>query len=302
MLDHLLPLISSPWLYVIVFVAVAIDGFLPVMPSETVVIGLGALSSSGSPNLVALAAAVVAGGVAGDRVSYLFGRRAGGRFGKGKLAVAKERAERALLRYGGGAVLVGRFLPYGRTATTMTAGSVSLPLGRFRVFSVLASAAWAAYAIGLGRVGGATFADSPLLGAAFGMVLGAVLAGLHTIVERRSGDQAAAVGVDHGLDPVAQVESRTPQPYTRIAGTAVAVPAAGVSHGLSGTAATARPPAKATAATAASCLSRRMRSSFTPARPERRCGERYGPPRPETSPCGGHLRVALAGDGEASAG
>jgi hypothetical protein len=34
MLDHLMPLISSPWLYVIVFAAVAIDGFLPVVPSE----------------------------------------------------------------------------------------------------------------------------------------------------------------------------------------------------------------------------------------------------------------------------
>jgi membrane protein DedA with SNARE-associated domain len=170
---------------VIVFAAVAIDGFLPVTLSEAVVIGLGALSATGSPNLGALAMAVVAGGMAGDRVSYLLGRKAGGRVTSGMLAVAKEKAERALLRYGGVAILVGRFLPYGRTATALTSGSVSMPLGRFRLFTALASAAWAAYAIGLGRLGGATFADSPLLGAVFGMVLGMILAGTHTVVEKR---------------------------------------------------------------------------------------------------------------------
>jgi membrane-associated protein len=42
MLDHLLPLLCSPWLYVVVFMAVAADGFLPIVPSESLVIGLGA--------------------------------------------------------------------------------------------------------------------------------------------------------------------------------------------------------------------------------------------------------------------
>jgi membrane protein DedA with SNARE-associated domain len=42
MLDLLAPVISSPWLYLVVFLAVAVDGFLPVVPSEAVVIGLGA--------------------------------------------------------------------------------------------------------------------------------------------------------------------------------------------------------------------------------------------------------------------
>lgn len=185
MLDHLAPLVSSPWLYLIVFVAVTLDGFLPVVPSEALVIGLGALSATGRPHLVALSAAVVAGGMAGDRVSYLLGRKAGGRFTRGKAAVAKEKAQRALLRYGAAAILVGRFLPYGRTATAVTSGSVSLPLGRFRLFSALASAAWAAYTIALGRLGGAAFAGSPLLGAACGMVLGMILAGAHTIAEKR---------------------------------------------------------------------------------------------------------------------
>jgi membrane-associated protein len=184
MLTHLMPLVSSPWLYLVVAVAVAVDGFLPVIPTEALVIGLGALTASGRPNLLALAAAVTLGGVAGDRVTYLIGRRAGGRLRHRRLVAAKAKAERALLRYGGTAILIGRFLPYGRAATAMTAGSVSMPLGRYGLFTGLASAAWAAYTIGLGRLGGATFAGSPLLGAAFGMGLGLVLGGVHFLVER----------------------------------------------------------------------------------------------------------------------
>ncbi|MEU4243467.1 DedA family protein [Actinoplanes sp. NPDC026619] len=161
----------------------AVDGFVPIVPSEVLVIGLGSLSATGRPNLAALVVAVVAGGMAGDRVAYLLGRKAAGRFRAGKLASAKARAEQALLRHGGAAILVGRFLPYGRTATALTAGSVALPMRRFRLFSWLAGVAWAAYAIGLGRLGGATFGHSPLVGVAFGIVLGL---GLTALLKRRT--------------------------------------------------------------------------------------------------------------------
>ncbi|MET0494609.1 MAG: DedA family protein [Actinoplanes sp.] len=193
MLDHLMGLTSSPWLYLIVFVLVAVDGFLPVVPSETVVIGLGALSASGSPNVVALATAAIAGGMTGDRISYALGRRAGRRVATGKLAVAKDKAHRALQRYGGGAVLVGRFLPYGRTATTLTSGSTTMPPGRFRLFSALASVAWAVYAIGLGRMGGNAFAGSPLLGTLAGLAFGMTLAGGYAFVEKRQDAARRAV-------------------------------------------------------------------------------------------------------------
>ncbi len=183
-LHHLMPLICSPWLYVVVFVAVAIDGFFPVMPSETLVIGLFALSATGSPNVAALLGTVPAGGIAGDQISYRLGRRAG-RLTRGRMAEVRQKGERALQRYGGTAILVGRFIPYGRTATTVTAGSAALPAGRFRLFSAVAGVAWSIYAFGLGRAGGATFAHHPLLGAAFGMTLGLLLAAGCALIEKR---------------------------------------------------------------------------------------------------------------------
>jgi membrane protein DedA with SNARE-associated domain len=184
MLNYLMPLISSPWLYAIIFVLVAVDGFIPVAMSEAVLIGLAAVSANGSPDLVVLAAAAITGGTAGDRISYYVGGRAGARIRNGRLAAAQTRAEQALLRQGGAAIVIGRFIPYGRTATTLTAGSVSLAAGPFYVGSVVSNVLWAAYSIGLGRLGGVTFADSPLLAAAFGIALGFLLAGLHTAAKR----------------------------------------------------------------------------------------------------------------------
>ncbi|MCY1136388.1 VTT domain-containing protein [Actinoplanes sp. Pm04-4] len=192
MLDRLTPLISSPWLYVVVFAIVAVDGFIPAMPSDPVVIGLAALSAGGPPDVAVLAAVVIAGGMAGDRVAYLLGRGAGHRVRNAKLVQAKYKAGQALRRYGGGAIIVGRFLPYGRTATAMTSGSAAQPVARFTLHTGLASVAWAAYAIGLGRLGGETFVDSPLLGAAFGMALGMVVGITHTLVQRRRRSFASA--------------------------------------------------------------------------------------------------------------
>jgi membrane-associated protein len=201
--ETLLPMTSSPWLYLIVFLMVTVDGFIPVIPSEATVIGLSALSATGSTNLVALAAAVTAGGMAGDQVSYLLGRKAGSRAVTGKLAAARATAERALLRYGAAAILAGRFLPCGRATTTWTSGSVALPLSRFRLFSALASAAWTVYMIGIGWLGGSAFADKPLLGAASGLAIGAVLAGAHSLVAKR------------------RATPGRPGPLIRLAGTAV---------------------------------------------------------------------------------
>jgi membrane-associated protein len=184
MLHYLMPLISSPWLYVIIFLLVAVDGFVPVAMSEAIIIGLAALSTTGSPHLVPLAVSAAAGGMAGDRLSYYVGSKAGPQLKSGKLARAKEMAERALLRQGAAAIVIARFIPYGRTASTLTAGSVRLALRPFYLASAVSSVLWAAYSLGLGRLGGAAFANSPILGAAFGIALGFLLAGLHSAVKR----------------------------------------------------------------------------------------------------------------------
>jgi membrane-associated protein len=179
MLADVLHLAASPWIYLLVLVAVAVDAVIPIVPSETLVIGLGALAVHGRPGLWPLAAAVVAGGVVGDCLAYEVGRRAGRRAAHGH-------ARRALRAHGGPAIVAGRFLPGGRTATTLAAGSVGMPVGRFRLFSLAAGTAWAAYAITIGHLGGVAFQGNPLIGVAVGLGVGAAVAAGYRLVAERS--------------------------------------------------------------------------------------------------------------------
>jgi membrane-associated protein len=73
-------------------------------------------------------------------------------------------------------VIVGRFIPAGRTATTFACGTVGYPYRRFVVVDAVAATSWAAYTAMLGFLGGNAFRDAlwqPLLiGLGVAFVLG----------------------------------------------------------------------------------------------------------------------------------
>ena len=63
----MLDLASSPWLYPLVFALVVGDAFLVVLPSETVVVALGALAgATGTPWPAVLVPVAAVGAVTGD--------------------------------------------------------------------------------------------------------------------------------------------------------------------------------------------------------------------------------------------
>src|SRR5690349_836048 len=70
---------TSPWIYAALFALAALDGFLPVVPSETLAISAGVYAASGDTNLVVVIVAAALGAFAGDHLSYLAGRRWGRR-------------------------------------------------------------------------------------------------------------------------------------------------------------------------------------------------------------------------------
>jgi membrane-associated protein len=182
--DSLLDLLwDAPQAYVIVFALSAGDAVLPILPSETAVIVAGILCTTG-PKLtlgwVILAAA--AGAWIGDNTSYVLGKYAGEPMRR--RFFAGERSTRALVwargqldRRGGVIILVARFVPGGRTATTFTCGLTRYEWRRFAVFSAIAAVFWALYASLLGYFGGKAFEDRPVLalivalGVAFGIGL-----------------------------------------------------------------------------------------------------------------------------------
>ncbi len=212
MLEDLTQLIegalTSPWGLLGVFAIAAIDGFFPVVPSESVVITAGVFAAAGDANLGLIVLAAALGAFAGDHVSYLVGRHAGGRltrrFREGsKRAAAYAWAGRVLGERGGTVIVAARYVPGGRTAVTLTAGAVAYPLRSFSAFDGIAAVSWATYAALVGYVGGAAFEDDPLKGTLLGLGLALGVTGLielvrHTRAARRS-DQGG-----HGR------EARTP--------------------------------------------------------------------------------------------
>ena len=79
MTDALLPLVESvvlsPWLYAVLFALAAVDGFFPIVPSETSVIAAGVFAAAGDSSIPLVIVAAALGAFAGDQIAYAVGRR-----------------------------------------------------------------------------------------------------------------------------------------------------------------------------------------------------------------------------------
>lgn len=169
---------ASPATYAIVFGIVAVDAVLPFAQAEAVVITASVLAAQGDLSIWPLIPIVALAGFVGDNASYLLGRYVGGpivaRLNRSESRKKKlKHAQTGIRNHGRLVVVVGRFLPIGRTLTTLAAGTLEMPWGRFAVADAMAAAAWAVYATMLGYAGGSSFEHSlwkPLV-FAFGIAL-----------------------------------------------------------------------------------------------------------------------------------
>jgi membrane protein DedA with SNARE-associated domain len=181
--DWLTQLQVSPLTYLAVLGACALDAVLPIVPSEAVVIAASILATKGELSIWLVMVAAASGGFLGDTASYGLGRTAGASAARRlfRSPKAKRRlkwAGDALERHGATIIVVARFVPGGRTATTFTAGTVRLPWPRFAAADAVGASLWAAYAAGLGYLGGETFERRPL----YAFLLGLGVALLVTLV------------------------------------------------------------------------------------------------------------------------
>ncbi|MEO3785223.1 DedA family protein [Actinocorallia sp. B10E7] len=177
-LDLAHDIITSPWIYLLVLGIALLDGFFPVVPSETLVITTAAFAAStGEPEALLVVPVAAAGAICGDHVSYWLGRRAGGGLKDGK---AFRWARSAVAERGGLILVVARYIPGGRTAVTMTLGATRYPFRRFMLFDVLAGLSWAVYSVLVGYIGGAAFEEDPLKGLALGL---GIACGITAVVE-----------------------------------------------------------------------------------------------------------------------
>jgi membrane protein DedA with SNARE-associated domain len=198
---HFTQLVSdaSGWAYGIVFLLAFLDAIVPVVPSETAVITAGVVAAAGDLTLPLIVAAAAGGAFLGDNTAYFIGRRFGTRvnerFFRGEKAQKRiEWAQRQVMERGGELIAVGRFIPGGRTAVTLSAGTLGFPWPRFALFDAAAALGWALYAALLGYFGGRAFEHAPwkglllALGIAFAVVSGVEV--VRWYLRRRRGGQA----------------------------------------------------------------------------------------------------------------
>ncbi|MBA3734745.1 MAG: DedA family protein [Actinobacteria bacterium] len=176
-------LTGSLWTYPILFGICVGDALIPLFPSETAVIVCGIQAARGQLSLEAVIACGAAGAFIGDNLCYAVGRWLGTpavkRFFRGEVAQRRLDWARNFLKDRGSYVLVvARFIPGGRTATTFTAGLVQLRwLTRFAPYIFVAAILWSCYAALLGYFGGRVFKDQPILAllVAFGIAASVTL-------------------------------------------------------------------------------------------------------------------------------
>ena len=182
-LEHwAMALVGSPWVFAALYSFATIDGFFPPIPSESVVIALATLAmATGEPTLWLVVVVAAAGAVTGDQIAYTIGTRIPVRRLRMMRGARAQRAldwaERSLAERGPAFIIAARYVPVGRVAVNMTAGTVGFPRPRFSVLAVVAAVSWSAYSVALGIGAGVWLGEHPLLAVSVG-VAGGLLLGL----------------------------------------------------------------------------------------------------------------------------
>jgi membrane-associated protein len=156
---HLLEFIRDygSWVYAILFTIVfAETGFVvtPFLPGDSLLFAAGALCARGDLSITAMLVLLVAAAFAGNTVNYAVGRFIGPRvFQTSHRLLNKEYLDRAhafFERYGGKAVILGRFVPIVRTFVPFVAGAAQMTPASFVLYNAVGAIAWVSLCLGAG--------------------------------------------------------------------------------------------------------------------------------------------------------
>jgi membrane protein DedA with SNARE-associated domain len=133
-----------------------------IIPGETALLLTGALAGMGRLSLSVLAVLAVLAAVTGDSVGYEVGRRLGPRLTQSRAGrfVGERRwarAEAAMARRGGWAVLLGRWVGVLRALMPAIAGATRMPYRRFLLFNAIGGTLWALAVVAAGYLAGASW-------------------------------------------------------------------------------------------------------------------------------------------------
>jgi len=166
--DLLVGIADSPWLFPALFTFVMLDAFLVIVPSETAVVALAALSgATGTPALALIIPVAAIGAIVGDSICFWIGRKVGlDRWRwqrRPRIARALARVQGAVLARPAVLIFTARYIPFGRIAVNLSAGAVGLPYPRFLPLSAAAGITWSLYNVGVGLTFGSILREQPVL-------------------------------------------------------------------------------------------------------------------------------------------
>jgi membrane-associated protein len=145
------------WVYALLFLIIFVETgvvVMPFLPGDSLLFVVGTLCGAGAMDLPLSLGLMFAAAVAGNQSNYTIGRLVGPKvfqwensrwFNKKAFLKAHDFYE----RYGGVALVVGRFMPFLRTFAPFVAGVAQMTRRRFTFFDITGGALW---------VGGVTLA------------------------------------------------------------------------------------------------------------------------------------------------
>jgi membrane-associated protein len=157
----------GPWVYGILFAIVFAETGLvitPFLPGDSLLFATGALAGAGYLNPWLSAALLITAAILGDTVNYAAGKYVGPKAFTATdhsslfhRLLNREHLERAHVffeRYGGKAVVLGRFVPIVRTFVPFVAGAGAMAYGTFVFYNVTGAFLWVGICLGAGLLFG----------------------------------------------------------------------------------------------------------------------------------------------------
>ena len=143
---------NGAWVYGILFAVIFIETgvvVMPFLPGDSLLFLVGGLAASGAMDISMALGVMFAAAVIGNQTNYTIGRWIGPRVfhWENSRWFNKEGFDKShafFEKYGGAALIAGRFMPFVRTFAPFVAGVTCMTRRRFTIYDVTGAALWIA--------------------------------------------------------------------------------------------------------------------------------------------------------------
>lgn len=178
---HLARFVSTygVWVYALLFAIIFAETGLvvtPFLPGDSLLFAAGALAATGLLSVWLLLALLIVAAILGDAVNYAVGNAVGPRVftsvdrtSTWQRLLNREHLERAhqfFEKYGGKAIVLGRFVPIVRTFVPFVAGAGTMTYATFAFYNVTGAVVW----VGVCTLAGYAFGQVPIIKENFSLV------------------------------------------------------------------------------------------------------------------------------------